>query len=162
MIKNKIVSLSMLKEEVKQWQRQGLKVVFTNGCFDILHIGHVHYLESAKKCGDKLIVAINSDSSTREIKDKTRPVVPEKERAQIIAALECVDRVTIFNELTPLSLIAFLKPDVLVKGADWPEDKIVGRDMILSMGGEVKRIAIIKGISTTKIIERILKKYKRE
>ena len=161
MSRGKIVSCDILKKEIKNWQKQGLKIVFTNGCFDILHIGHVRYLEAAKKYGNKLIVAINSDHSVREIKGNKRPVMSEKERTEIIAALESVDRVVIFNDPTPLALIKFLEPDVLVKGADWPEEKIVGREYILQKGGKVKTIPLTEGISTSNIIERILKKFNK-
>ncbi|HDD44463.1 MAG TPA: D-glycero-beta-D-manno-heptose 1-phosphate adenylyltransferase [Candidatus Desulfofervidus auxilii] len=160
MSRDKIISWEQLKEEVKKWQTSGLKVVFTNGCFDLLHIGHIRYLQAAKKYGDKLIVAINSDRSVREIKGKRRPIISENERAEIVAALDCVDRVVIFDEPTPLSLINFLQPDVLVKGADWPEEKIVGREVVLAKGGKIIRIPVVEGISTTEIIKKILKRYK--
>jgi len=160
MSRDKIISWEQLKEEVKKWQTSGLKVVFTNGCFDLLHIGHIRYLQAAKKYGDKLIVAINSDRSVREIKGERRPIISENERAEIVAALDCVDRVVIFDEPTPLSLINFLQPDVLVKGADWPEEKIVGREVVLSKGGKIIRIPVVEGISTTEIIKKILKRYK--
>jgi len=141
MYREKIVSWKALKKELKNWQKQGLKIVFTNGCFDILHIGHVRYLEAAKKCGDKLIVAINSDYSVRKIKGNQRPIMSEKERTEIIASLESVDRVVIFNDPTPLALIKFLT--------------------ILQKGGEVKTIPLIEGVSTSNIIERILKKFNK-
>jgi len=160
MSRDKIISWEQLKEEVKKWQTSGLKVVFTNGCFDLLHIGHIRYLQAAKKYGDKLIVAINSDRSVREIKGERRPIISENERAEIVAALDCVDRVVIFDEPTPLSLINFLQPDVLVKGADWPEEKIVGREVVLAKGGKIIRIPVVEGISTTEIIKKILKRYK--
>ena len=160
MSRDKIISWEQLKEEVKKWQTSGLKVVFTNGCFDLLHIGHIRYLQAAKKYGDKLIVAINSDRSVREIKGERRPIISENERAEIVAALDCVDRVVIFDEPTPLSLINFLQPDVLVKGTDWPEEKIVGREVVLAKGGKIIRIPVVEGISTTEIIKKILKRYK--
>ncbi|MDL1955785.1 MAG: D-glycero-beta-D-manno-heptose 1-phosphate adenylyltransferase [Candidatus Desulfofervidus auxilii] len=160
MSRDKIISWEQLKEEVKKWQTSGLKVVFTNGCFDLLHIGHIRYLQAAKNYGDKLIVAINSDRSVREIKGERRPIISENERAEIVAALACVDRVVIFDEPTPLSLINFLQPDVLVKGTDWPEEKIVGREVVLDKGGKIIRIPIVEGISTTEIIKKILKRYK--
>lgn len=160
MSRDKIISWEQLKEEVKKWQTSGLKVVFTNGCFDLLHIGHIRYLQAAKNYGDKLIVAINSDRSVREIKGERRPIISENERAEIVAALDCVDRVVIFDEPTPLSLINFLQPDVLVKGTDWPEEKIVGREVVLAKGGKIIRIPVVEGISTTEIIKKILKRYK--
>jgi len=159
MVTDKIVSWETLKREVRSWQQQGLKVVFTNGCFDILHVGHVRYLKEAKSCGDRLIVAINSDVSVKKIKGNKRPIMPQAERAEIIAALEFVDRVVIFDESTPLNLITFLQPDILVKGADWPAEKIVGRNIVLQKGGEVKTIPLTEGVSTSKIIEKILTKY---
>ncbi|HDD35670.1 MAG TPA: D-glycero-beta-D-manno-heptose 1-phosphate adenylyltransferase [Candidatus Desulfofervidus auxilii] len=158
-IKHKIASWETLKKEVKKWQATGLKVIFTNGCFDLLHIGHVYFLQAAKSYGDKLIVALNSDNSVRKIKGDKRPIIPQNERAEILAALSCVDRVVIFDEPTPLSLINYLKPDVLIKGADWPEDAIVGKEVVLARGGKVIRIPLFKGISTTEIINRIIKRY---
>ncbi|MCD6319735.1 MAG: D-glycero-beta-D-manno-heptose 1-phosphate adenylyltransferase [Candidatus Desulfofervidaceae bacterium] len=160
MATDKIVSWEVLKKEVRDWQQRGLRIVFTNGCFDILHVGHVRYLKDAKACGDKLIVAINSDASVKKIKGERRPIVPQAERAEVVAALEFVDKVVIFDELTPLDLITFLQPDILVKGADWPEEKIVGREIVLERGGKVKRIPLAEGVSTSKIIKRILARYK--
>ena len=160
MSKEKIVDWKTLKKEVETWQKQGLKVVFTNGCFDILHIGHVRYLQEAKRYGDKLIIGLNSDASVRKIKGEKRPIIPQEQRAEVLAALSCVDRIVIFDEPTPLRLITFLQPDVLVKGADWPEEKIVGREVVLRKGGIVKRIPLAKGVSTTRIIEEIITRYK--
>jgi D-beta-D-heptose 7-phosphate kinase/D-beta-D-heptose 1-phosphate adenosyltransferase len=160
MSKEKIVDWKTLKKEVETWQKQGLKVVFTNGCFDILHIGHVRYLQEAKRYGDKLIIGLNSDASVRKIKGEKRPIIPQEQRAEVLAALSCVDRIVIFDEPTPLRLITFLQPDVLIKGADWPEEKIVGREVVLRKGGIVKRIPLAKGVSTTRIIEEIITRYK--
>jgi len=160
MSKEKIVDWKTLKKEVETWQKQGLKVVFTNGCFDILHIGHVRYLQEAKRYGDKLIIGLNSDASVRKIKGEKRPIIPQEQRAEVLAALSCVDRIVIFDEPTPLRLITFLQPDVLIKGADWPEEKIVGREVVLRKGGIVKRIPLAKGVSTTRIIEEIIARYK--
>ncbi len=159
MSKEKIVDWEFLKKEVEAWQRQGLKVVFTNGCFDILHIGHVRYLQEAKRCGDRLIIGLNSDASVRKIKGEKRPIIPQEQRAEVLAALSCVDRIVIFDEPTPLRLITFLQPDILVKGADWPEEKIVGKEVVLKKGGRVKRIPLAEGVSTTRIIEEIIRRY---
>ena len=155
----KILSRHDLQTEIDALHRQGKKIVFTNGCFDILHVGHVRYLREAKKKGDALVLALNSDRSVQAIKGDKRPIVPEAERADVMAALEAVDYVTIFEELTPLALIETLKPDVLIKGGDWEEEKIVGRDAVLSWGGQVAVIPEIKGASTTNIVEKIRTVY---
>lgn len=147
-----------LKKVLKEKRNSGKKIVFTNGCFDILHIGHIRYLEEAKGLGDILVVAINSDRSVREIKGEGRPIVPQDERAGILAALGFVDYVTIFDEPDPYSVISELLPDILVKGGDWDKEKIIGRDIVESRGGKVCSIPIIRGISTSKIIDRILKR----
>jgi len=155
----KILSRHDLQTEIDALHRQGKKIVFTNGCFDILHVGHVRYLCEAKKKGDILVLALNSDRSVQAIKGDKRPIVPEAERADVMAALEAVDYVTIFEELTPLALIETLKPDVLIKGGDWEEEKIVGREAVLSWGGQVAVIPEIKGASTTNIVEKIRTVY---
>jgi rfaE bifunctional protein nucleotidyltransferase chain/domain len=134
---------------------EGRRVVFTNGCFDLLHPGHLHLLESARASGDFLIVGVNSDRSVREIKGPDRPVLSESERAANLAALECVDCVVVYDEPTPLRLIEALRPDVLVKGADWAADAIVGREIVEGSGGEVRRIDLVKGRSTTAVLGRI-------
>lgn len=136
-------------------KRNGRKVVFTNGCFDLLHPGHIRSLESARAFGDVLIVGINSDSSVRTLKGPGRPVIPQQERAEILASLESVDAVVIFDEPTPQKVIAALLPDVLVKGADWPGDEIVGREEVEAAGGRVERIDIIDSYSTTSLLEKI-------
>jgi len=135
----------------------GKVVVFTNGVFDLLHPGHVHYLQQARQLGDALIVGVNSDRSMRAIKGQARPIVPEEERAEILAALRVVDAVIVFDEDTPHSVISALQPDVLVKGADWTEDAIVGRDVVEARGGRVVRIPLEAGYSTTTIVEKILR-----
>ena len=135
------------------------KIVFTNGCFDILHAGHADYLKKAKSLGDILIVGINSDESIRRIKGEKRPIIPQELRAFLLDSLKPVDYVIIFEEDTPFELIKAIKPDVLVKGADWDLDKIVGADFVLSYGGKVERIEFSFEISTSKIIEKILKAY---
>lgn len=131
-------------------------VVFTNGVFDILHPGHVRYLQAARALGDKLIVAINSDRSVRALgKAPNRPVNPEHERAEVLRALACVDEVVIFDEDDPHAIISKIQPDILVKGADWAEDKIIGRDVVEAKGGKVVRIDLAQGYSTTNIVNKI-------
>lgn len=135
--------------------RKGKKVVFTNGCFDILHVGHVTYLQQAKAEGQILVVGLNSDESVKRLKGETRPIQCEEDRAKILAALGCVDYVTIFSEDTPKDLIESVKPDVLVKGGDWPVDKIVGADFVQANGGRVKTLTFVNGKSSSSIIERV-------
>ena len=159
---NKIYSREKLKEELDRCQREGKQIVFTNGCFDILHVGHTRYLREAKKIGDILVLALNSDSSVRAIKGERRPLVPEDERADVVASLESVDYVTIFSEVTPLELIEYLKPDILVKGGDWAEEDIVGRESVKRWGGRVVIIPEIKEASTTNIIEKVINVYGEE
>jgi D-glycero-beta-D-manno-heptose 1-phosphate adenylyltransferase len=130
-------------------------VVFTNGVFDLLHPGHVRYLQEARRLGDRLIVGINSDRSVRAIKGPDRPITPERERAEVLSALACVDEVIVFDEPTPHDVIARIQPDVLVKGADWAADAIVGRDIVEARGGKVVRIAIEEGYSTTAILRKV-------
>lgn len=156
---DKILDRQILKEKLDALRREGKKIAFTNGCFDILHVGHVRYLREAKKTADVLVLALNSDSSVRSIKGEKRPLVSEEERAEILAALEFIDFVTIFEELTPQELIVYLKPDVLIKGGDWPEDKVVGRDDVKKWGGRVVLIPEVKGKSTTNIVEKIKEVY---
>jgi D-beta-D-heptose 7-phosphate kinase/D-beta-D-heptose 1-phosphate adenosyltransferase len=136
-------------------KRNGKRVVFTNGCFDLLHPGHIHNLEAARALGDFLIVGVNGDESVRTLKGEGRPVIPAKERAEILANLECVDAVLVFEELTPQQLIAALLPDVLVKGGDWPGDQIVGREEVEAAGGKVILIEVMPGYSTTEILKKI-------
>jgi rfaE bifunctional protein nucleotidyltransferase chain/domain len=136
-------------------KRNGRRIVFTNGCFDLLHPGHIGSLEQARALGDALIVGLNSDASVRELKGAGRPVLPERERAEILAALECVDGVVIFDDLTPREVIARLLPDVLVKGGDWPGDQIVGREEVEAAGGRVVSIPVVPGYSTTAILRKI-------
>jgi len=135
--------------------RQGKRVVFTNGVFDILHPGHVRYLATARSHGDALIVAVNSDRSVRAIKGPERPVNPEAERAEVVTALACVDRAVIFDQDTPHDIISAIQPDVLVKGADWAHDKIVGRDIVEARGGVVIRVKVEEGHSTTNVIKKV-------
>lgn len=136
-------------------QAAGKRVVFTNGVFDLLHPGHVRYLQAARREGDALIVGVNSDRSARASKGPGRPITPEAERAELLAALACVDAVVIFDEETPDAIVKALQPDVLVKGADWPADQIVGRDTVEARGGRVVRMPVEAGHSTTAIIEKI-------
>ena len=140
---------------VRDLRARGRTIVFTNGVFDLLHPGHVRYLQQARALGDALIVGVNSDRSVRAIKGPTRPITPEDERAELIAGLACVDAAVVFDEDTPWQLIAALQPDVLVKGADWPEDAIVGRDIVEARGGRVVRVPIESGYATTRLIDRI-------
>ena len=136
-------------------KRNGRRIVFTNGCFDLLHPGHIQGLEQARALGDALVVGINSDASVRELKGPGRPVLPELERAEILSALECVDAVVVFNELTPREIISALLPDVLVKGGDWPGDQIVGREEVEAAGGRVVSVPIVPGYSTTAILAKM-------
>lgn len=147
--------LAALAQEREAWRRARLKVVFTNGCFDLLHTGHIQLLEAARRLGDRLVVGLNSDRSVAFLKGPGRPVVPEAERREVLEALECVDRVTFFDEATPETIIRTLVPDILVKGADWGQDAIVGREIVEAAGGEVVRLPLLEGRSTTSIIERI-------
>ena len=136
-------------------KRNGRRVVFTNGCFDLLHPGHIRSLEQARALGDVLIVGLNSDASVRQLKGEGRPVIPERERAEILAALESVDAVVIFDDLSPREVIARLLPDVLVKGGDWPGDQIVGREEVEAAGGRVVSAPVVPGYSTTDILKKI-------
>ena len=148
-----------LKELRNRLKKQNKKVVFTNGCFDIIHAGHIDYLIKSKSFGDALIVGVNSDDSVRRIKGEKRPVLGQEERLFIISNLKPVDFVTLFDEDTPLKLIETILPDILVKGGDWDIDKIVGKDVVISNGGEVKNIKFVNNQSTSKIIDSILKRY---
>jgi rfaE bifunctional protein nucleotidyltransferase chain/domain len=148
-------SKTQLKRICKEAREDSLKVVFTNGCFDVLHAGHLSYLEAAKELGDKLIVGINSDSSVSKLKGKGRPINPLEERMALIQALKCVDYVVSFSEDTPLKLIEFLKPNILVKGADYKVEEIVGSKSVIKNGGEVKTIPLVKGLSSSRKIQKI-------
>jgi len=142
-------------EAVEAARSSGRRIVFTNGCFDLLHPGHVRYLAAARRLGDLLVVGLNADASVRRLKGVPRPILRTAERAEVLAALEAVDHVVVFDEDTPLALIRALRPDVLVKGADWDEDAIVGAIDVRAAGGTVERIAIVPGVSTTEIVRRI-------
>lgn len=150
-----VLSLERVIVQFGREKRNGRRVVFTNGCFDLLHPGHIHSLESARALGDVLIVGINSDESVRALKGPSRPVIPAAERAEILAALECVDAVLIFDDLTPQKVIAALLPDILVKGGDWPGDQIVGREEVEAAGGKVVRVDVLPGYSTSEILRKI-------
>ena len=156
---NKILDRATLQRKLDTLRQKGRKIAFTNGCFDILHVGHVRYLREASKTGDVLVLALNSDSSVRAIKGEKRPLVPATERAEILAALDFIDFITIFDELTPLDVIKSLKPDILIKGGDWPEEKVVGREEVKKWKGKVVIIPEVQGKSTTNIVEKILQVY---
>ena len=154
-MKDKILSLEKLLGVRKGLRAAGRHVVFTNGVFDLLHVGHVRYLQEARSLGDALVVGINSDRTVRELKGAERPVTNESERAEILAAVRCVDYVTVFDDISPRSLIAQLLPDVLVKGGDWGLDQIHGREEVEAAGGKVMSLPFVSGASTTGIIERM-------
>lgn len=153
----KLKSLDELTAIAAHARKNGQTVVFTNGCFDLVHRGHVHILRQAKAAGDLLIVALNSDQSVKEIKGPKRPIMPETDRIELIEAMEMVDYVVLFDEPDPTRLIAAIQPDVLVKGADWSADKVVGAELVEKSGGRVVRIPYLQGFSTSEIIERIVK-----
>jgi len=160
---NKIfLSWHNLSNKLTSLKDIGKKIVFTNGCFDIIHIGHIDYLKKAKALGDILVVGINSDKSVKNIKGKFRPIINEKERMQILEAFYFVDFVTLFQEDTPYNLIKTIKPDILVKGGDWDIKNIVGRDIVENSGGIVTTIPYLKGYSTSNIIKKILENYSNE
>ncbi len=152
--------MKKLQEEVlasiEEARESGKKVVFTNGCFDILHVGHLRYLKQARQLGDLLVVGVNSDSSVRQLKGATRPIVPEAERCEMLLGLGVVDFVCLFEEETPLNLIKAVRPDFLVKGGDWSVDQIVGSDFVASYGGETRSLPFVEGKSSTNIVEKIL------
>lgn len=155
-ILTKIKTKEELAELQSRLKRQGKAVVFTNGCFDILHRGHVEYLEKASRFGDVLIIGLNSDESTRRLKGKGRPIIPQEDRAYILASLAVVDYVSIFNEDTPLELIKLVQPNVLVKGGDYKPEEIVGREFVEQQGGKVMTIPLVPDRSTTEIINRMI------
>ncbi|MCL2670137.1 MAG: D-glycero-beta-D-manno-heptose 1-phosphate adenylyltransferase [Syntrophaceae bacterium] len=155
----KIVTWESMKEEVEKRRQAGAKIAFTNGCFDILHVGHCRYLREARNLGDLLVLGLNSDRSVRAIKGEKRPLVPQEERAEVIASLSSVDFVTLFEESTPLKLIEYLRPDCLIKGGDWNESTIVGAREVRSWGGRVAVIPLVPGASSTNIVAKVLKVY---
>ena len=156
-IKNKIKSLLEGKAKVKEWRKQGMKIVFTNGCFDILHFGHVDYLEKASLLGDRFVVGLNTDASVSRFKGPARPIQDQESRARVMASLQCVDMVLLFDEETPINLISELIPDVLVKGSDYLAENIVGAEVVKKNGGNVKTVDFVPGYSTSRIIDRIKK-----
>jgi D-beta-D-heptose 7-phosphate kinase/D-beta-D-heptose 1-phosphate adenosyltransferase len=152
----KITTRDELAFLLAEQRHQGHRIVFTNGCFDLMHIGHTRYLQAARNLGDLLVVGVNSDDSVRALhKGADRPIVPDSQRAEVLAALACVDYVVIFQEPDPGSLIATLQPDILVKGGDWPVDRIVGRETVEARGGRVQTIPLVPGVSTTTLVQRI-------
>jgi D-beta-D-heptose 7-phosphate kinase/D-beta-D-heptose 1-phosphate adenosyltransferase len=158
-LKEKIKTKEDLHRIVEDLKKKGKRIVFTNGCFDLLHLGHIRYLEKAKSLGDILVVGVNSDRSVRNLKGPERPILPEKERAEILSGLECVDYITLFDELTPLELISSLQPHILVKGGDWAKETTVGREVVERSGGEVVILPFVEGSSTSNLIETILKRF---
>jgi D-beta-D-heptose 7-phosphate kinase/D-beta-D-heptose 1-phosphate adenosyltransferase len=153
----KIQKLGKLKEIISGLKKSGKKIVFTNGCFDLLHLGHVKYLQDARAKGDILVVGVNSDASVKKIKGEKRPIINQLDRIRVIAALESVDFAVLFKEETPIKVIKAIRPDILVKGADWSKNEIVGADFVQSYAGKVLRIKLIKGRSTTDLIKKIAK-----
>jgi D-glycero-beta-D-manno-heptose 1-phosphate adenylyltransferase len=153
--KDKILSLPELQELVQAWHSQGQKIVFTNGCFDILHLGHVDYLEKSRQLGDKLVLGLNTDASISRIKGPSRPLQDEMSRARVMASLLFVDAVVLFDDDTPLELIKAVQPDILVKGDDYTIENIVGQEVVTARGGEVKTVPLVKGYSTTNIVKKI-------
>ncbi len=161
-MKQKIKGRKELRRIIRYLKAKGKRIVFTNGCFDLLHIGHIRYLEKARALGDALVVGVNSDSSVRKLKGPKRPVLPVKERTEILSGLGCVDYITIFDERTPLKLITSLHPNVLVKGGDWTKEQIVGSEVVERSGGKVVIIPFVKGASSSNLIEIILKRFQKK
>jgi len=160
-MRSKILKLSDLVQTLKDVRKSGKRIVFTNGCFDILHVGHVRYLTAARSKGDVLVLGLNSDASVKSIKPENRPIVSQDQRAEVLAGLTCVDYITIFDEPDPLALIRAVQPDILAKGADWAETEIIGSDVVKDYGGKVVRIDVVPDVSTSRIIQRILELYGR-
>lgn len=156
----KIKSLKELKKIVERLKKSGKKIVFTNGCFDLLHAGHLYCLEKAKKLGDVLIVGINSDGSVKKLKGKDRPIVNEKLRSYLISGFACVDYCVVFEEDTPLKVIKTIKPDIIVKGSDYKKNQVVGKEIVEGYGGKVKIIPLLPGLSTTSLIKKINETFK--
>jgi D-beta-D-heptose 7-phosphate kinase/D-beta-D-heptose 1-phosphate adenosyltransferase len=160
-MKQKIKGREELHWIIKDLKAKGKKIVFTNGCFDLLHVGHIRYLEKARSLGDVLVVGLNTDRSVQTIKGPHRPILPEEERGEVLSGLWCVDYITLFDEPTPLELIASLRPDVLVKGGDWSKETTVGREVVEESGGEVVILPFVEGNSSSNIIETILRRYEK-
>lgn len=157
----KITTLASLKRKIKRLKQEGKKIVFTNGCFDILHYGHVKYLADAKAKGDYLVVALNSDASVSKIKGKKRPIVAQADRLRIVASLASVDFVVLFAQKDPLKVIKALSPDILIKGSDWSKKNIVGADFVESYGGKVLTVNLVKGRSTSALIKKIVRNFSK-
>jgi D-beta-D-heptose 7-phosphate kinase/D-beta-D-heptose 1-phosphate adenosyltransferase len=160
-MREKIKAKEDLRRIVDDLKAKRKRIVFTNGCFDLLHVGHIRYLEEAKALGDILVVGINSDRSVRRIKGPYRPILPEEERAEILSGLGCVDYITIFDEADPLELISSLQPHILVKGGDWTKETTVGKEVVERSGGEVIILPFVQGASTSNLIETILERYEK-
>jgi len=160
-MKQKIKERKDLTRIIKNLKAKGKRIIFTNGCFDLLHVGHVRYLEEAKALGDVLVIGVNSDSSVRKIKGPGRPILLVEERVEILSGLGCVDYVTVFDELDPLKLITSLQPNVLAKGGDWTKEQVVGGEVVEKSGGEVIIIPLVQGVSSSNLIETILKRYEK-
>ena len=158
-MKDKIRKGEDLRNHLEDLKLKRKRIVFTNGCFDLLHIGHIRYLEEAKALGDILVVGVNSDSSVRRLKGPQRPITPLEERMEVLSSLECVDYVTFFDESTPLELISLLQPHVLVKGGDWSKETTVGKEVVERLGGEVVILPFVEGASTSNLVETILRRY---
>jgi D-glycero-beta-D-manno-heptose 1-phosphate adenylyltransferase len=152
---DKILTPDQLQSKLKEWKSQGDKIVFTNGCFDLLHLGHVDYLEKSRQLGDKLVLGLNTDASISRIKGPNRPLQDEMSRARVMASLLFVDAVVLFDNDTPLELIKIVQPDILVKGDDYTIENIIGQDVVIANGGEVKTVPLVKGYSTTNIVKKI-------
>ena len=159
-ISSKIITLEDFLKKLESIRQDGKRIVFTNGCFDILHIGHVRYLQGAKAEGDILVIGLNSDRSVHIIKGEKRPVISEQQRAEVLASVGLVDYIILFGEPDPHKLITAIAPDVLVKGADWAEELIVGADVVKAGGGRVVRVPVVADVSTSQIIEDIVRKYR--
>ena len=159
MTDSKILSRPQAIEQAGRWRREGQRLVFTNGCFDIVHLGHIDYLEKARALGDRLLLGLNTDASVSTLKGPLRPVVDQYARARLMAALSFVDAVVLFDEPTPLELIRDVRPDVLVKGDDYTVENIVGADFVIAHGGSVQTVALVPGYSTTRLIEKIRRAY---
>ncbi len=158
-MKEKIREREELRRTLEKLRNNGKRIVFTNGCFDLLHVGHLRYLEKARSLGDILVVGVNNDSSVRRLKGSRRPILPLEERMELLSGLGCIDYVTSFEESTPLELILALKPHILVKGGDWSKETIVGREVVEGLGGEVVVLPFFEGNSTTSLVETILSRY---
>jgi D-beta-D-heptose 7-phosphate kinase/D-beta-D-heptose 1-phosphate adenosyltransferase len=161
-LKEKIKKREELRRGVEALRAKGKRMVFTNGCFDLLHVGHIRYLEQAKALGDILIVGINSDRSVQALKGPLRPILPVEDRAEILSGLGCIDYITVFDEPTPLELITLLKPQVLVKGGDWTKEAVVGSEVVEGLGGKVVLLPFVEGSSTSNLIETILKRHEKK